>query len=276
MISVFAVTCWYPSLLELWFIIFFWILEDPKENSRKSVDNKWCLCQTDFSYNNDNGLVLSNSMHTLSQSQNYTESTEINRQISSNQRCIWKHQQQISNRTHTHTHTHTKWTHNYGWTVSDVYKYPFYMFIKSRLVKYGIKVWVAADAKNFYAYNMQVYTGKTDGAREKQGLRVVKGTVCHTCGTGTGVNANNFLTSCELANLFLTRNMTLVGTLRANEPEIPALFLSGKQKEVSSSVFCFTSDLTQVSHVPARNKAVILHSSQHHDDRHGWGKRSKT
>jgi hypothetical protein len=30
-------------------------------------------------------------------------------------------------------------------------KYPFYMFIKSKPVKYGIKVWVAADAKNFYA-----------------------------------------------------------------------------------------------------------------------------
>jgi hypothetical protein len=71
-----------------------------------------------------------------------------------------------------------------------------------------------------------------------------------------------------MANIFLTRNITLVGTLRANDPEIPALFLSGKQKEVSS-IFGFTNDLTKVSHVPARNKAVILHSSKHHDDRHG-------
>jgi len=30
------------------------------------------------------------------------------------------------------------------------------------------KVWVAGDANNFYAYNMQVYTSKTDGARKKQ------------------------------------------------------------------------------------------------------------
>jgi len=41
------------------------------------------------------------------------------------------------------------------------------MFIKSKLVKYGIKVWVAASADNFYTYNMQVYTGKTDGPRGK-------------------------------------------------------------------------------------------------------------
>jgi hypothetical protein len=35
-------------------------------------------------------------------------------------------------------------------------KCPFYTFIKSKKVKYGIKVWVAAAAKNFYSYNMQV------------------------------------------------------------------------------------------------------------------------
>jgi len=129
------------------------------------------------------------------------------------------------------------------------------------------KVWVAANAENFYTYNMQVYTGKTDGPREKnKGLQIVKGMVCQTYGTRTGVTADNFLTSCELAYLSLTRNMTLVGTLRENKSEIPALFLSGKQKEVSSSIFGFSNDLTWVSHVPARNKAVILHSSQHHDD----------
>jgi hypothetical protein len=55
-------------------------------------------------------------------------------------------------------------------------KCPFYMAVKSKLVKYGIKLWVAADAKKLHAYDMHVYTGKTDGARQKnKGLRVVKG-----------------------------------------------------------------------------------------------------
>jgi len=98
------------------------------------------------------------------------------------------------------------------------------MFIKSKPVKYGIKVWVAADAKSFYAYDMQLYTGKTDGAREKkQALRVVKGMVCHIYGSKSHVNANNFLPSCKLANLFLTRKLTLVGTLRENKSEIQAV-----------------------------------------------------
>jgi len=108
-------------------------------------------------------------------------------------------------------------------------KRPFYTFIKSKPVKYWIKVRFAAVEKKFYSYNMQVYTGKTEGTTEKkQDLRVDKGMVCHMYGTGRCVTADNFFTSRELANLLLTTNVTLVGELRNNEPEIPALFLSGK------------------------------------------------
>jgi len=50
-------------------------------------------------------------------------------------------------------------------------------------------------------------------------------------GTRKGVTADNFFTSCELAtSLLTTQNMKVVGTLRKNKPEIPALFLSGKQR----------------------------------------------
>ena len=54
--------------------------------------------------------------------------------------------------------------------------------------------------------------------------------VCHMYGTGRGVTADNFFTSCELATFLLSKNITVVGTLRKNKPEIPALFLSGKQR----------------------------------------------
>jgi hypothetical protein len=50
-------------------------------------------------------------------------------------------------------------------------KWPILTFIKSKPGKYRIKLWVAADAKNFYACNMQVYIYKSGGGREKkQGL----------------------------------------------------------------------------------------------------------
>jgi hypothetical protein len=84
------------------------------------------------------------------------------------------------------------------------------------------------------------------------------------------VAADSFFTSCELANFLLTENI-VVGTLRKNTPEIPALFLIGKQRDVHSFIFCFTSDLTLVSYVPARNKTVILLSS--HMMTHAWERR---
>jgi len=85
-------------------------------------------------------------------------------------------------------------------------------------------------------------------------------------GTGRGVTTDNFFTSCELANFLLSKTLTVVGTLSKNKPEIPTLFLSGKQRNVHSSIFGFTNDLTLVSYVPARKKTLILLSSQHHDD----------
>jgi hypothetical protein len=85
-------------------------------------------------------------------------------------------------------------------------------------------------------------------------------------GTRKGVTADRSFTSYELANLLLTNNMTVIGMLRKSEPAVPALLLSGKQREFYSSVCGCTNDLTLVSYVPARNKAVILLSSQHHVD----------
>ena len=131
----------------------------------------------------------------------------------------------------------------------------------------GSNYWVATIAKNFYACNIQVYTGENDGVREKnQGLQVVKDMVCHMHGTRRGVTTDNFFTSCELANFLLTKNMIVVGTLRKNKHEIPTLFPSRKQRDVQSSIFGPTIELTLVSYLAARNKTVTLLSSQPHDD----------
>jgi hypothetical protein len=60
--------------------------------------------------------------------------------------------------------------------------------------------------------------------------------------------------------------MTLGVTQRNNEPEISALFLSGKQREVYSYTFSFISGPTMILYVPARNNAATILFSQHHDD----------
>jgi hypothetical protein len=95
---------------------------------------------------------------------------------------------------------------------------------------------------------MQVHTGKSEGVREKmQGLQVGKNMVPHLCRTRRGVTTDNFFTRCELANLLLTKYMTVVGTLRKNKPEIPALLLTGKTKEVHSSILVYEHCITYTS-----------------------------
>jgi hypothetical protein len=124
---------------------------------------------------------------------------------------------------------------------------------------------------------MQVYTAKNDGVREKeQGLRVPKDMDCHHYRSRRGVITDDFFTSYELANFLLTKNMTLIGKLRKNKLEIPALFLNGKPRHVRSFIFACTNDLTLVQYVPARNKILILLLSGHDDDTYmGEGKEQK-
>jgi len=81
--------------------------------------------------------------------------------------------------------------------------------------------------------------------------------VCYIYRTGRGVTADNFFTSCELGDFLLTKNMTVVGTLKKKKLEIPALFLNRKQRDVHSSVFGFTNDLTLVSHVKVKVKFTL-------------------
>lgn len=52
---------------------------------------------------------------------------------------------------------------------------PFTQYIPSKPAKYGIKIWVAADAETFYACNMQVYVGddRNCAVEANQGQRVV-------------------------------------------------------------------------------------------------------
>ncbi|XP_062339666.1 piggyBac transposable element-derived protein 4-like [Osmerus eperlanus] len=95
---------------------------------------------------------------------------------------------------------------------------PFKQYMPSKPAKYGIKSWVACDAKSSYAWKMQVYTGnQMDGVPERnQGMRVVLDV---TEGLkDRNVTCDNFFTSYELGReLMATRNMTMVGTMRKNK-----------------------------------------------------------
>ncbi|XP_045073157.1 uncharacterized protein LOC123486044 [Coregonus clupeaformis] len=140
---------------------------------------------------------------------------------------------------------------------------PFRQYIPSKPAKYGIKTWVACDSKSSYAWKMQVYTGKaTCGGPEKnQGMRVV---LDLTQGLrGHNVTCDNFFTSYELARQLLTRNVTVVGTVRKNKPELPQALLASKDRLLFSSKFAFTSTTALVSYLAKKNKNVLLLSTLH-------------
>ena len=76
--------------------------------------------------------------------------------------------------------------------------------------------------------------------------------------------ADNWFTSIELIQILNEKNLTYVGTLKKNKREIPPEFLPGKQREVNSTLYGFTADMTIMSHVPKKSKSAILVCSMHH------------
>jgi hypothetical protein len=138
--------------------------------------------------------------------------------------------------------------------------------MKSKPAKYGIKLWLLCDSATSYALNVQVYTGKIGDRPEKnQGERVVNDLVEVISGSGRNVTTDNFFTSVPLARALLSKKLTLVGTIRKNKIEIPAAFSASNSREVHSSRFGHQQQLTLVSYVPKKNRAVCLLSSMHKD-----------
>lgn len=68
--------------------------------------------------------------------------------------------------------------------------------------------------------------------------------------TRRNVTADNWFSSVELANELLKRDLTFVGTLKQNKTEITPEFKPKKSREVNTSLYGFTDDLTQLSYVP--------------------------
>ncbi|XP_062864594.1 piggyBac transposable element-derived protein 4-like [Trichomycterus rosablanca] len=107
---------------------------------------------------------------------------------------------------------------------------PFRQYMPNKPAKYGIKIWAACDAKSSYAWNLQVYTGKSPGgAPEKnQGMCVV---------------------------LEMTEGLQ----------ELASEILKMQGRPLHSSKFVFTEKTTLVSYCPKRNKNVLVMSTMHKD-----------
>lgn len=83
--------------------------------------------------------------------------------------------------------------------------------------------------------------------------------------TNRNVTTDNWFTFIPLvSDLLNSCGMTLVGTVRANKPQLPKEMTKKAGRKAGSSAFCFTKDSCLVSYKPETgNKLVLLLSSMH-------------
>jgi len=150
------------------------------------------------------------------------------------------------------------WAPNQQMTVDEgmvMYKgkyCPIRQYMPNKPVRFGIKVWAAADALSKYVWNFQIYCGKegnphdenadSSGSDEEdfivddlpvssgkgeglQGRHVVKHLLKDLGGRGHIVTTNTFFTSVPLFLDLLEQGIMATGTLKSNRKYVPkALF----------------------------------------------------
>lgn len=139
----------------------------------------------------------------------------------------------------------------------------FKTYIPTKPGKYGIKIWVLADAKNAYLCNAQIYTGKQSNLVERnQGERVVLELSQPFLNKGRTITCDNFFTSVSLAKRLLYKKTTLVGTVRKRRTFLP-VDLQKNNKNIGAK-FLFSDKITLCHFTDKPGKSVILLSSLHH------------
>lgn len=147
----------------------------------------------------------------------------------------------------------------------------FRQYMPNKPGKYGIKIFWCCDSKTAYPLKGEVYVGRQPGSAsvtpKNATKELVKRLVSPWINSGRSVTTDNYFTDVELAEDLLGLRTTLVGTIRKNKRDIPQELQPCRLRTENSSIFAFDRQLTLVSYVPRKGKAVILLSSLHHDMR---------
>lgn len=146
----------------------------------------------------------------------------------------------------------------------------FIQYMPAKPSKYGIKIFWVCDSRSYFGLDGIIYTGRQPGEEvcKNLGTKIVLQLCSQFRNTGRNITTDNFFTSVPLAETLLENNLSLVGTLRQNKPDIPNIMKSVTNREVHSSEFGFKNDVTMVSYIPKKKpnpKNVILLSTMHHD-----------
>jgi hypothetical protein len=102
-------------------------------------------------------------------------------------------------------------------------RFTFRQFIKDKPTRWGMKLWVLADAKNGYTYNFEVYTGKgTPVGPNGLGFDVVTRITECLQNQGYHVYFDNYYSGVALARELRARKLLCCGTLLTNRKGVPA------------------------------------------------------
>ncbi|XP_047099197.1 piggyBac transposable element-derived protein 4-like [Schistocerca piceifrons] len=143
----------------------------------------------------------------------------------------------------------------------------FTQYMPSKPAKYGIKIFWLCEATSAYASDRIVCTGRKpyEPIQKNVGLNVVKDLAKSIEESSKNITVDNFFTSVQLAEEMLQKQITVVGTIKQNKPEIPNEMKLSASRAIHSSLFAFRGDTTMVSYVPKMKKSVVLIGTMHHD-----------
>jgi len=146
---------------------------------------------------------------------------------------------------------------------------PFRQYLPNKPKKYGIKVFALVDSRTFYLLKFEIYAGAQHDSPYKKvntPFDIVQRLIEPLKGSGRNLTTDNWYSSVPLAKWLLENKITPTGTLRKNKREIPPEFLPDRKREVYSSIFGFTKEISMVSYVPAKSRSVVVIFTMHNDD----------
>ncbi|GBP21726.1 PiggyBac transposable element-derived protein 4 [Eumeta japonica] len=153
----------------------------------------------------------------------------------------------------------------------------FKRFLPSKPDKYGMKIWWICDSKTSYPLFGVPYLGKEGQNRAENLAYNVVNQLCQPYfRSNRNVTFDNYFTSIDVAKYLAQNGLTTVGTLRKNKTCIPPNFQPKKTRDIESNVFGFYKNMTLVSYVPKKNRAVILLSTMHHGKEEDVNKNNKS
>ncbi|KAK3892600.1 hypothetical protein Pcinc_003576 [Petrolisthes cinctipes] len=129
----------------------------------------------------------------------------------------------------------------------------FRMYIPNKPAKYGLKLVLCCDAQTKYLVGGILYAGKQEPPPQGNlslGHYYVRELMRPYFESNRNVTVDNWFTSIPLTQDLFTHGITLVGTIKAIKPEIPAEMRTVENRTPGSAAFLHDDYMTLVSYAP--------------------------